>query len=1038
MNPVIDPVDDPINGPVADTAIDFFVEPAIDLVVDLVIDPVDEPVTRPLLKSPCLVSLRRHVPVYLARSVKCFRKSANLLLCITLLVCFYSLRARTQVSLTDQSPASIDWKFIETDSVKIVYPSRLRKKAAQIAELIGHYSQYVGRSYDQQKPRKFTLILRPEMASPNGFVTRSPFRSEWYSSTTINPFIGGLDWYQALSIHEYRHVVQLDYFDQGLASTLNYLFGDTGLDLAQVFALQPWFHEGDAVWAETKYSDAGRGRSPRFLARLKALMLAGETPSYDQFISGTYSNELVNHYVFGYILVSQGYKKFGADFWKSVLERSADFPYPTRITQAFERVSGQDFFDFYEETFNDLKQVWSKDRFSNLEPTEFSEKMNPQYAGGSLYFVEKDLNSFSAIFRMTKKGKEKIRDIPYSDMFSRLDFRGSHAIFVEQLPHWRYGFKSFSDLVLVDLKERSLKYITSGERLYNPHFNISGDRIVASEFFDEAHSKIQEFEISGERARALAIPGLDLIEAVPTSENRVVVIAVDRWGFKSIILAEFGNQNFRTLIPKTRNNIFWLQHSAGAVLFEAQYKGYSEVFKLDIKSNTVFRCTHSKIASYAPAFANNSFVFSEQTPYGSRLKKRPLADCKKIELGDLTDYNYLSDQPSDNYNNFETNRSYDLVNFSQNTLETQNKENSKNSDFEKSADTTTQFNEGDYGSFDSRAFIPHSWGFFVGNGFGLSLLTDNYLGDFGSEIALGSSAEENQPFASAKFNFKKYWPIFSLVGEARKRSTDEMRSEAEVSWREFYYGLDITLPYVFQNHLYSGEFELNYSIGETLTDELSLSGLSLGSRSDTKYLRQTIGGAFSYAKSLTPRSLISPLSLEASMTYEDVQAQQLELGRPGSYRIFGKKTITLPGPFLNDGFKMEFSGQKTREGAGNYQFLPPQLNPLSYVLSRGYTYQENEQFVKASGNYVFSLWYPDINLGAWFYTNRIFMNLYYDHTQLKALLKNSTLNSAGGELEFESKILRFLPINLGIRYIHRFEDSAEGGEMYLATQIDLD
>src|SRR5690606_19528328 len=100
-----------------------------------------------------------------------------------------------------------------------------------ISNLVQYYSTRVGLDYGVQKPKQFPLIIRPEFAELNGFVTLMPRRSEWYTSATITPVIGALNFYQALSIHEYRHIVQYDYMKKSTNKFAYAIFGEFGLAL---------------------------------------------------------------------------------------------------------------------------------------------------------------------------------------------------------------------------------------------------------------------------------------------------------------------------------------------------------------------------------------------------------------------------------------------------------------------------------------------------------------------------------------------------------------------------------------------------------------------------------------------------------------------------------------------------------------------------------------------------------------------------------------------------------------------------------------
>jgi hypothetical protein len=917
----------------------------------------------------------------------------------------------------NQSSSSVQWKTIENDFVKVIYPETFKDRAIYVANLIEHYSAVVGLTYGITKPKKVTLVIRDEMAQPNGYVTLGPRRTEWFDASDYTPIVGSTEWLQTLSIHEYRHVQQFDNFNQHSVRYFDYLMGDLGQQLASVLSRKSWFFEGDAVYTETKYTDAGRGRSPRHLARLKALLLGSETPTYDQFISGTYKDSLVNQYVYGYVLISRGYQKYGEDFWGKMNEQFSRGPHPWRLDRSFKRLTGESFKKFYYDTFQELRTTWAKDAYPELPKTDYQVKMNPKVSGKNLYYVQYDMQTAPAIFKQTDKGPQKIMEIPYSDDLMRLDFSGDLAVYSEFMPHPRFNFKGYSNLVLVDLKEGSSLYITSGERLYNPHFSQDGQKIIATEFTAKQEWQIQEFDLTGKRTRTLKLPGLRLAEAAGLDKDRVIAIAIDPSGNKSLIAAQFDSDKYATVLAPSRNNIFGLQaNDNDEVLFEAQYKGATEVIKVNTNKLSFAQCTTSKISAYAPTFDGTSFYYSEQIPYGNRIQKESLDKCKPLAAGELVDFKYLGDNPSDDYNKFKP------VSFSDQTeLYTKNAAN---------------YTEKDYGSFDARAFTPHSWSFFVGRGLGLSVTTDNYLGDFGGTVAVGSSAEENTPFTHVQIDYKKYWPVISLLGNIQDRSSEVMGTDQDLTWREGSYGLGITLPFHSRHHLYSSTVLVGYQAEKLHTETFELDEVTVVGAKDSNYLQQSVTLQMAVAKDLTPRSIISPWSASLLLEYQDASKEETD-SMPGSYRTFGLMNFTTPGFFANNGISLLFSGQKNQEGTGGYLFPAPVFNPTGYVYSRGFDYKPADEFAKASFNYLFPVAYPDINLGAVIYVNRVYANLYVDHTKYVIAGAPTNLNSVGAEVALQSVLFRFLPLEFGLRYFYKMDPNEDGGEIFVANQLTL-
>ncbi|MFP5459259.1 MAG: TolB family protein, partial [Bacteriovoracia bacterium] len=558
-----------------------------------------------------------------------------------------SLEARAQLGLQQSSP-ELNWLAKENAHVKLIFSEELSSESDYLLNLVEHYSHLVGLTYGIREPQQFPLIMRPEVADPNGFVTLAPRRSEWFANATFLPFVGSSEWYQTLAIHEYRHIIQYDHFKQGAAKYLDYFLGDTGAQVAMFLGLQSWYFEGDAVWAETKYTDAGRGRSPRFLARLKALVLSERIPSYDEFLSGSYNNLYPNQYVWGYVLVSRATQKFGEDFWQKVTAHVARFPHPWRLVNSFKHVSGQSFTEFYFETMQDLRDQW-KDDLTDQTISEYREETYPTQLNGALYLLKYDLDSYTQLTRRDASGDTLIADIPFFNEVTMLSMGGSLAVYPQFLPDKRYGYKGSSDLVTVDLTSGEKTQITDGERFYNPRLNAEGTKLLAVEFTKEQHWQVVELSPAGKRLRQVKLSDKKIVEATYLDDNRAWALVLDPTGARALVVLDLATQDTREVLRSTKNLLYNLSGSRTHVVFEAQYQGKNEIFRLS-EAGELQQCTHSRIGAFAPSSDGTTLFYSAMDVNGSALASVALNQCQPIPQTALLDFNYLSkDSPSDNY-----------------------------------------------------------------------------------------------------------------------------------------------------------------------------------------------------------------------------------------------------------------------------------------------------------------------------------------------------------------------------------------------------
>ena len=139
--------------------------------------------------------------------------------------------------------------------------SQAQRAVSLVHRLAAHDSFRLGK-----RIKPIDIVLQHRSVISNAYVQLGPFRSEWMLMPDLNNFSSGaMGWSDLLTLHEYRHVEQLNNMNNGLSKFAGILFGQQGYDLAINAAVPNWFFEGDATWQESVLSAQGRGRLPQFL-----------------------------------------------------------------------------------------------------------------------------------------------------------------------------------------------------------------------------------------------------------------------------------------------------------------------------------------------------------------------------------------------------------------------------------------------------------------------------------------------------------------------------------------------------------------------------------------------------------------------------------------------------------------------------------------------------------------------------------------------------------------------------------------------------
>ncbi|MAZ49520.1 MAG: hypothetical protein CME65_13250 [Halobacteriovoraceae bacterium] len=917
----------------------------------------------------------------------------------------FSIRSMAQVSI-QQSRSDINWKSIESDAFKVVYPDYLEEKAHYTMAMLNYYAPLVGKTY-QHQAKKITIVIRPNNNVPNGFVTLAPRRSEWFYTNSITPTVGASEWLQALAVHEYRHVVQFDSMTKSWMLAPYYLFGESFLSFFINIVMPVWYFEGDATWAETVYTDAGRGRSPRFSKRFKAQILNDQAPQYDTILGSDFRTSQPSWYVYGYYLVARAVKIYGEDVWDKILKDAIASPWNVyTFYSAFEKVTGKNFDEFYEESIEDLKNQWEQinPQYQAKPPSEYTRKIYP--LPGKLY-LQRSLDSLWEL----KQGKKTLAELNVVPSLSRVDAKKNKFLYTSPLPDKRYGFQGLSELFEFDLTRKVSKRLSYHKRYYHPQYSPNGKYIVVTSI-----DKNDRFDIrllKGRKILKRIKPKEDYSvysEAVWSSDDELILIKIDLEGKKSLVHYFIKSGDEIELTPPTRSNLYSLHYHNEEVYFEADYKGAVNIFSLELGSSRLSQCSDEPIGAFQPRIIGEKLYYSFEDTNGEKLKSRGIR-CKEIPFESIFEnYNYLGQGPSDSF----TKSAPAPINNYKDFYE-------------------AKFTPSDYSTTEG-LFSPHSWSFFGGRGFQLQANTNNILGTMAFDAAIGQTSEEGKPFSTLLFSYAKYYPIFSLGLDylGRKSTINTIESE----WTETRVAASMALPYIHQTGVYAGQHILSIT-GQNI--EVSENDFNSSSRlNNDALIAKTLGLSSSLVKNQAFRQIQPRWGYRLFADYTDIEQDQT------NYFLASQIKFFLPGIKVNDGLSFTMTHEKRTADESLYQLNNNYVPLGGYTFSRGYAYEFSSEFNKLSLEYVTNLWFPNLRLGDWVYFQRLYSKAFFDTTVADIYLEDSafeddfqrrTLNSYGVELNLETNSLRKFPLSYGIRLLRNQRDERTDAEIIIGLNL---
>lgn len=426
--------------------------------------------------------------------------STKTILTAILLILLTATTVHGQYYTLGNDPARARWRTISSKHYRLIYP----EETDSIARLYLYTLEKVRPAVMSQleiDPRPVPVILHPYTTQSNGVVSWAPKRMELFTSP--DPYNSNPDsWITHLSIHESRHVGQIEHFTKGIYRVFYYLLGEqvTGLGLG-LFA-NTYAMEGDAVIAETELTEGGRGRNADFTKYLRAMYINGDYRNWDRLQFGSFRYYTPNEYVFGYALGSyaryiSGMANYIGQYFSIPIKKWYDIPLNLDPSRA---ITGESKYRTLVRSQHMLGQMWrydyqsrgqytastdltaKKDRLYTefTDPILIADPSSPWY--GSIIAVKEGMETVPKLVSIDSTGRERfIRFFPYTH--SRLTYDGKHRIYwTEPVSNEASTLEDFSTVMVFDTRNGKVKSLKHRTKYFNPAPSSTGDTIAVAEY----------------------------------------------------------------------------------------------------------------------------------------------------------------------------------------------------------------------------------------------------------------------------------------------------------------------------------------------------------------------------------------------------------------------------------------------------------------------------------------------------------------------------------------------------------------------------
>ncbi|MBK7095078.1 MAG: hypothetical protein IPH57_08550 [Saprospiraceae bacterium] len=898
-------------------------------------------------------------------------------------------------------PAYKEWQQINTDTIRLVFPRGLENKAQRISAMIHHLAKENNASIGN-KLNKTDIFLINQTLESNGFVSFAPVHSKFFTTAPQQPFAGTIDWMDLLTIHEYRHVMQVNNGIKKIPGFVKKIFGDRLWANMLVVAVPGWFWEGDAVVQETALTYSGRGRIPDFKVRFNTIRDL-ETPfSYEKMSCGSYRDVVPDHYSLGYQMVNFGIENYGNDLWKKCFEDAVTYKkvfYP--FSQSLKNNTGLSTKNFYNEMISKGKsqpaasilpvreQQTIKVTGKDLEFYSF-----PKFSDSILYALKYAFDDAPYLVRFINGSEiEEKKILPLSFDFGRYDVSEKYIVWDEINMNTRWEYVNYSNIYKHDLRTGKTSAISDKSRFFSPSVSPDQRRVAVIESDREMQCSIVLLDIeNGNIIKKIANPENYFFREVDWIDDENIVTVGDRNNENTLMTININSEIINTLVPPVVTAITNVYAQENRIYFSSYYPDGNqnqEIFSFGLDDNLIRKMiSGQKYGVSMPAVsAGGKFAFCSKDFNTTNLNIENDISNLRFEIDSTLFFCYKSNFNPGKIADAENGPVVDKI-------------------------TERTFEVKKYNSnmhlINFHSIIPLP----LHPNYALQFISTDYLERLGLILTPFYNANDRSFGMNTSIEYGGLYPVFSVGINNRYnlKSLDDDNNEFRLNRLSI--NTSVGLPLKSNKHNYYTSFfpQIDLYTYSYYGNSPLLKDKKMRSRLD-------LAASYSRYKLSSYRSMFPSYGISANIRLYDMT----HIG--DTYAFAANSTVFLPGVMKNNSFRMRFALLYNTTTSSDFDIYDASAD---YYYARGYTYRpDNKLVVGAKLNYSLPIVYPDISLGRFVFIKRVSANIYFDIDRIVNSEEDiSVKRSAGIELLFDNVYFRQfeIPFGIGFDYTPDVED----------------
>lgn len=929
-------------------------------------------------------------------------------------------------------PPSIQWRQINTDSIRVIFPKGFEQLARQVANTTTYINQHKRASIGS-KELKLNIILQNYTTTSNGFVALSPFRSVFQTTPPADNFsLGSINWLNELSMHEYWHALQNMNFRVGIGKTFHDIFGDNGQAFITNLLIPNWFWEGDAVFMETALSDQGRGRLPSFLEPFKSLSYAGINYSYAKIRNGSLRDMVPDQYPLGYMMSAYGRNTYGISFWKNTMRETLldgkaikkmnaetpDHPYHLfkygfyPLSSVLHYRTGTKIKGFYKKSLDYFAKQWDVQRdtvamtpVATIKENHSRSNLNYRYPhvlpDGSLIAIKYGNAVLPQIVRIDSLRQDStlVKMGNLDDIY--FSYAKNKIVWAEYRPDPRWGWVDYSVVRLYDMRSGRATTLSHKTRYFSPALSPDGEKICVVNVAPGLHYQLLLLDTkTGRILKTFPNPRrYEYTYPVFSLNGKYIVTALrDSTGKMALAKINLTSNEMSALTPFILKPLGPPSITSSYIFFPAAFNNNVQLYAWSNKSEKLFRVAKRPLGNYSLAVdtTKQRIIFDEYSAKGYTINEIP------------DDPNSWEEISWPQAGRIHTPYVPEAINqIGGNILDS-------------ISDRTYQSSS--YNGL-KRLFKIHSWSFMPNfPEIGLYLQSQNMLQTLQLNAGGGYDLNEKTPFVSAYGVFGGWFPFITAGFKEIFNRSGYIENNTTISWNESNAYLGFYVPLDLSGSLYNRLLNVGSSF--------NINGLHYKNNPNIKIVTENITYADSYL-SFSNTHTMSTLDFYPKLGQTLSLRYRTTLNNLFAWQWTGGLNLFFPGLSPHHSFYIVTSFA-VKDQQKEYKFS----DDFSYAV--GYNAVPYYKIYKASFNYQFPLAYPDWGL-TWAYLLRVRANLSFDYSHANMLPPTvpaeGTYRSAGLAVFLDTKLFSSLSVPIGIRYGYLLDKDYDDPKKHHAFQI---